>query len=406
MPTQDVDRDTTWRLTTASQEWILAGDATIAVDESVGIDDDAFSNSIVVLGTIRAAGVSSSGVSISARTSSLTVGSTGVIDCSAGGFGVLLDGTGINVVNEGLISGRYRGISGIATGKIENTGTIIAETGIFYESAVNVENSGVIAGFTGIESGSGGAFVSNLAGGNISGTGYGIALVRDSGPATIVNEGVIRGGNAAIYCEGTLNLTNSGRIFGDLLLSVNGDRIDTRKGEIHGAIYGGDGDDLYLISKSDTDIRDNGSSFHDKVMSSASYTLVGGLDHLDLIGRRNVNGTGNAGVNDMEGNAGNNRLSGMDGVDFLNGGRGKDVMIGGNGEDVFLFNKRDGVDIVLDFVDGVDRLASESINTQRDFNRLDIRQVEDDVVIDFGQGDRLILRDTMKADIGYSDFEV
>ena len=68
-------------------------------------------------------------------------------------------------------------------------------------------------------------------------------------------------------------------------------------------------------------------------------------------GAGNINGTGNSLANILNGNAGKN---------ILNGGAGNDVLKGGAGADTFVFDTalRDtGVDAILDFTSGVDRIA-------------------------------------------------
>lgn len=44
------------------------------------------------------------------------------------------------------------------------------------------------------------------------------------------------------------------------------------------------------------------------------------------------------------------------------------------------------------------------VSSQQDFDSLNIRQIRDDVVINFGGGDKLIIEDMLKTDITYSDF--
>lgn len=51
------------------------------------------------------------------------------------------------------------------------------------------------------------------------------------------------------------------------------------------------------------------------------------------------------------------RLEGGNGNDILMGGKGVDRLIGGTGNDVFVLQKNSGLDIVLDFQDGRDRIG-------------------------------------------------
>jgi len=58
----------------------------------------------------------------------------------------------------------------------------------------------------------------------------------------------------------------------------------------------------------------------------------------------------------VDGGGGNDRIIGRGGNDTLAGGAGNDVLIGGAGRDVFVFTPGGGIDRVLDFQKGFDRL--------------------------------------------------
>ncbi|GBF55275.1 alkaline phosphatase [Microcystis sp. 0824] len=66
----------------------------------------------------------------------------------------------------------------------------------------------------------------------------------------------------------------------------------------------------------------------DTWQSSITRTLPNNVENLRLIGTNNINGTGNAGDNNITGNSGNNQI---------NGGAGIDTLIGGLGADIFIF---------------------------------------------------------------------
>ncbi len=118
-------------------------------------------------------------------------------------------------------------------------------------------------------------------------------------------------------------------------------------------IEGGYGDDtLYALGG------------NDQVMGGA------GNDYLD----------GGAGNDRLNGDGGNDRLFGNAGNDTLIGGAGADTMIGGGGRDTFLFRAASdspsstpfgGVDKILDFESGVDKIDLSQIdaNTQLQGNQ-------------------------------------
>ncbi len=78
----------------------------------------------------------------------------------------------------------------------------------------------------------------------------------------------------------------------------------------------------------------------DRVESSVSYALGTGVEDLTLIGGGAINGTGNAAANTIIGNSG---------VNTLTGGLGNDVLSGGGGDDIFAYAAGDGDDIIGDF---------------------------------------------------------
>lgn len=402
MPDQTTDRDTTWALTGDGKSWTLTTNATIAaLEDDVGIVDAAVGSQIHVLGTAIGGLL---GVQMGSSSSSLHVGASGYVTGSY--FGVQMHENGGIVVNEGSIFAHIAGIVG-TTGVIENLGTIEGETGIGFDSGSYViENSGDIIGYDEAIYGDWTGTIINSEEGRIRGGQWGLYLSGESVVTEITNAGIVEGREYAIHSEGTVKLKNTGAIIGDVELGVGADRIDTRGGLVRGALIGGEGDDLYLISSARIKIIDNGASFGDAVRSTASYTLTGGLDHLTLLGSRNIAASGNAGANELYGNKGHNRLDGGAGEDYLSGGAGNDRLTGGADADTFHFTRGYDVDRIADFTDGVDLLDLEGVSTQKQFDRLDIRQAGNNVVIDLGRGDQLIIDGVSRGDLDFGDISV
>ena len=114
----------------------------------------------------------------------------------------------------------------------------------------------------------------------------------------------------------------------------------------------------------------------------------------------------------LNGGAGNDRLFGSSGADILSGDEGNDLLWGGFGQDVFVFNEGDGRDQIRDFslgfgwggssdrirldIDGVDSFeALLDFAAQRGLN----------TVLDFGEDDKLIVRNTRLSQLDTDNFE-
>jgi Ca2+-binding RTX toxin-like protein len=107
---------------------------------------------------------------------------------------------------------------------------------------------------------------------------------------------------------------------------------------------GGLGDDTYIIDTKDVIVDAGGT---DTVRAGFTYTLIAGLENVELSGAGNFNVTGNALDNTVTGNSGNNTLDGAGGADTLQGGAGNDVYIVNDASDIVVENAGEGTDSVL-----------------------------------------------------------
>jgi len=406
MPRQTKDRDTTWELEGDNRTWTLTANATIETEGASAIYDDGSGSRIKVLGSAHSE--NSYGVQMGAGAPGLFVGRRGSV--TSGDDHAVLVSVGGTIENHGTIAAAETGIvkGGSASFAVSNTGLIEgASMAISLSSEdFSLDNTGVVrGGETGIYVVATKSEIGNLRGAEIVGDAAAIHYSL-AGEHFLVNKGLIFGEENSIVSNSgtTVNIRNTGTISGDIVLGNGDDRIDTRGGIVRGEIRGGEGDDTYVISSTNTRIAETGASLGDVVRSTASYTLRGGLDDLRLLGNGDIDGVGNDGDNEIRGNAGDNELDGNGGVDFLSGGGGNDQIAGGAGADFFEFRRGFDVDRVFFYIDGVDKLVSQDVMTQSQFDRLDIRQAGEDVVIDFGKGDRLILVNVSKTDIDFSDF--
>jgi Ca2+-binding RTX toxin-like protein len=122
---------------------------------------------------------------------------------------------------------------------------------------------------------------------------------------------------------------------------------------------------------------------------------------------------GNDGLDVIDGGEGNDKIWGGAGHDRITGGAGKDTLWGGADTDAFIFmaggqfgaGLGSGVDIIKDVdtdgddMDDISVMAIDgSIDSYEDIFSL-AKEDGDDVKIDLGNGDVLILADTKKADL-------
>jgi len=412
MPIQNTNRNTTWMLDQSNQTWTLTKNATIRVNNAEGIYEAGQSgNEIKVLGDIVVKGFNA-GVRFGGSDSSVLIGQDSRIIGNQTNYAIHSEGAGSDIINRGLIqAGGGHGIHGNIWNDVENYGTIRGEIGMsFNGSGSQIYNYGLIdAHDTAISSLASGTHVENAKGAVIRSDDVGIRFYNP-GMSELVNKGLLRSENVAIAdAEGQIDITNSGTIIGKVYMGGSADSFDSRKGELKGTVFGGDGDDDYFVGQTSMKISegDGVDSGYDQVASKVTYKLSANIEELTLTGTRDINATGNGGDNNIHGNNGDNKLSGLGGNDFLSAQGGNDILRGGAGFDTFAFNLTNGgVDRVTDFVDGEDLVSIASIDTQQEFDALDIKQVNGDLVINMGSGDKIIIEDLLKSDFTYNDIYV
>lgn len=99
------------------------------------------------------------------------------------------------------------------------------------------------------------------------------------------------------------------------------------------AMTGGGGHDRYYVDSVDDIVVEAEGGGNDIVFSSVSYTLADHVESLSLAWPGLLNGTGNAGANNLYGNESTNILRGLGGDDSLFGYGGDDRLLGGDGDD-------------------------------------------------------------------------
>ncbi len=196
------------------------------------------------------------------------------------------------------------------------------------------------------------------------------------------------GGNDRIEADFGANTYNGGNGF-DILsydASSDGVRVDLSSDKA----WGGDaaGDTIMNIEHL------YGTSENDKFWGDNARNIFKGYDGNDsLYGRNGADALYGGADNDkLYGGFGGDIVNGGGGADKIFGGRGNDFLIGGNGEDVFHFDRGDDIDRIRDFQRNVDRIELDGFsNNYKPFQKAS--QVGNDVVFNFGNGDRLIVED-------------
>jgi len=154
------------------------------------------------------------------------------------------------------------------------------------------------------------------------------------------------------------------------------DQVNGNKGE--DTIDGGAGGDDWLL----------GGQGDDLILSRAGFTILNGN-----IGRDTV--TGGSGADVVRGGQGDDLLNAGAGDDQLFGDLGNDLMTGGAGADVFHFAPDGGVDRILDFVPGEDRIQLDGIVSYN------LSQAGPDAVIAVG-ADQIVVANTSANALGGS----
>jgi Ca2+-binding RTX toxin-like protein len=121
-------------------------------------------------------------------------------------------------------------------------------------------------------------------------------------------------------------------------------------GDAADGMFGGAGNDVYIVDNAGDAVVENPGEGNDVVFSTAHLRLGDNVETLVLQGSAGLQGYGNSLSNALYGNGGNNLIDGGTGADMLNGGAGTDTLIGGADNDSFVFNvgQADG-DTILDF---------------------------------------------------------
>lgn len=374
---------------------------TVTQDGSIGVIGD------TNIGLLEAAGSSNNTIRVFGHISALP----GLGAGNSTGISIMGDNTHLIIGASAFVTGDYSVRVTGTDARIENHGDLIGQgfgsIGLYLLSGT-ATNSGRIAGTHGVHLESGTSFT-NQSGGEVLG-GYAAITLNGAVGSTVVNHGLLMAMSESysiFALAGNDRITNDGLIQRGIYLGGGNDTVDNRGGTINGDIIGVDGGDTLITDKaSDVLVENNAGTGIDTVKSTVSYVLSANVERLFLLGAGNINATGTANPDELFGNAGNNLIRGLQGADTLAGKAGNDALVGGSGGDHFLFAKGDGIDTIRDFEDAIDTIYISGFAAIGNFAELKpfIEKHGDDIWIDFGNGGRLVLLDTTRAELGSADF--
>ncbi|WP_158968323.1 calcium-binding protein [Chachezhania sediminis] len=268
----------------------------------------------------------------------------------SGTRGMSISGTHVRIQNSGDIVGQDYGVLAIVTSfHAVNSGNVSGTVGLYVAVASPSEtslivNTGTISTtdtYAVVFAGSGTVVNHGMIDGQISGSAL-ENIVRNTGT---ISEQIDMGGDGD-------KVVNKGIIDGDIELGLGADTFISRGGDVTGTIYGGNGDDTFVIDNDELVISESAGADTgtDTLRSSVSIDMADNIEILKLTGSRNIDGTGTGAADVMTGNSGDNVLRGRAGYDTLDGRDGDDVLRGQKGDDT------------IDGEEGDDRLIGNAGN--------------------------------------------
>jgi serralysin len=157
---------------------------------------------------------------------------------------------------------------------------------------------------------------------------------------------------------------------------------------------GGAGDDSYYIYSTKDNAVESANGGVDTVYSTVNWKLGDNFENLQ------VDGNNTWGI----GNSLNNIIAASSGTHWMDGGLGNDILIGGTGTDTFVHQGSQGMDLIINFTCGTDKLRLMNTGlTGFDSIKSKMMQVGNDVVIKIGTNDSVTLANHKISDFTAND---
>ncbi|MEN0075490.1 MAG: family 16 glycosylhydrolase [Paracraurococcus sp.] len=163
-------------------------------------------------------------------------------------------------------------------------------------------------------------------------------------------------------------------------------------------LAGGAGDDTYTVWHDTVRILETAGGGIDTLQSYANAILLP-----DFVENLQLMWSNTAG----RGNALDNIIAGGTGSQTLDGGAGNDILTGGADADAFIIARGNGTDLITDFQAGIDKILLQGYALYNFASvQAGLRQSGADTILSLGDGESLVLRNTLASSLTAGDFRL
>lgn len=200
----------------------------------------------------------------------------------------------------------------------------------------------------------------------------------------------------ALYYSGTSTAWFSATGSGPIQYGTAGNDSMWGDSSVNVTMTGGTGDDIYYLYGEKNRAEEKAGEGVDTIDTWMSYTLPENFENLRVTGDNRY----------AFGNSADNIITGGSARQTIDGGAGDDVLIGGGGADTFIISKGNGTDLITDFgADDTIRLDGYGVTS---FDQLisQSSQQGNDLWLDLGNGESVVLAGKTADDLSADQFEL